>query len=630
MSSVESNIFRIELFRAAALILAVVVLLYGHTLHAPFYLDDAAALTENYRLRDLAATLSQVFSQRGLSNLTFALNFRLTGWALAPLHLTNIALHAGCGLLVWLLLRRLVAGRVVPLLGALFFIVHPLQTQAVTYLVQRSAVLGAFFFLLAFLLYLRAREVLAAGHTRSSSQYLRPYLGALLAGGCALLAKENTATLPLALLVFDAFYPLPGVRSRRQSLFDTLPFFVAPFLLASRMLPDILRSGQTTLVLATSTNNDPLHYLVTQLSVIWVYLRLLILPYGQALEHDYPLASELLTWQNSLAVCGLLLVAWSTWRIRQRRPLLAFGVAWFFLALAVESSIIPLDPLFEHRLYLPMFGLVLVLADGLPTLLGERRTWIVLGIAVLVCLPLTWRRNDLWNSSVRLNESDLKVSPKSDRVHLALIFDYRDAGRIGDAERLARQLLRNNPRSAIAYEELALLYANQGETRKALTILEDGLKLLPQSPTLFKAGANINLGVQQPQEAVAFLKRGVLAAPENAAMHNQLAALYFELGELADAEAVYRESLRLANRAATHRNLGKVLYALGRMREALAAARMAQQLEPGNPDNIEGVGMSALAMGEMPTAREALDALENIDEEGARRLRAAISTAGGR
>lgn len=99
-----------ERILAATLLLATVALLYVHTLHAPFYLDDPGALAENYRLRDLSATLTQFFSQRGLTNLTFALNFHFTGWDLPPLHLTNIALHALCGILVWLLLRQLIPG----------------------------------------------------------------------------------------------------------------------------------------------------------------------------------------------------------------------------------------------------------------------------------------------------------------------------------------------------------------------------------------------------------------------------------------------------------------------------------------------------------------------------------------
>ena len=128
---------------ASLLLATLCVLLYGHTLDVPFYLDDYGNLDENFLLRDLPATATQIFSRRGLTNLTFALNYRLSGWSLPPLHLANIALHAGCGFLVWLLLRQLLGGRWLPLLGALLFVAHPLQTQAVTYLVQRSTVLAA-------------------------------------------------------------------------------------------------------------------------------------------------------------------------------------------------------------------------------------------------------------------------------------------------------------------------------------------------------------------------------------------------------------------------------------------------------------------------------------------------------
>jgi hypothetical protein len=129
-------------WRTVVLLAGTVALLYGHTLQAPFYLDDVRGIAENSLLRDLPAAASRLFSQRGLTTLTFALNHRLTGLSLPSLHLVNILLHAGCGLLVWRLLLRLAGGGWLPLLGALLFVAHPLQTQGVTYLIQRAKVLG--------------------------------------------------------------------------------------------------------------------------------------------------------------------------------------------------------------------------------------------------------------------------------------------------------------------------------------------------------------------------------------------------------------------------------------------------------------------------------------------------------
>lgn len=612
------------------LIVAAVALLYGHTLQAPFYLDDQWAIVDRHLLRDLPASLRHLFGQRGLTYLTFAINFRLTGLSLPALHLTNLALHAGCGILVWLLLRRFVAGFWLPLLGALLFVAHPLQTQAVTYLVQRATLLGSFFFLLAFLLYLRARQALAAGAARTAFAYLRPYLGAVAAGACAVLAKENTATLPLVLLVWDRLFPLPSRQDWRQSLRDSLPFCLAPLLVGLSMLVTVAAAGGSAILavpLASMQHNGPLNYLFTQFSVLWVYLRLLLLPYGQALEHDYPVVATLVTGQSLLALAGLLALGWGAWRLRRRLPLLAFGVAWFFLALAVESSVIPLDPLFEHRLHLPLFGFVLVLLTGLPALLGERRAALLLALALLICAPLTWQRNSLWNDPIALYEDNLRQVPGSERASETLATLYGKVGRFDAERQLLEKTLRHFPENYIVSVNLAKVYAEENRWPEAYALLEEGIRRQPEVADFYETAALLASRQGESQRAVDYLRRGV-AAPgaERARLWNDLGVLYSEAGEARQAEAAFRESLAANpdNRDA-HLNLGKEYYARQRWAEALAALRRAQQLDPGNPEILEGLGRSALQSGEPETAHWAAGKLRHVDQQAWQRLQIEIA-----
>lgn len=598
------------------LLIATAALLYGHTLDVPFYLDDYGNLSENFLLRDLPATVTQLFSRRGLTKLTFALNYRLSGWSLAPLHLVNIALHAGCGFLLWLLLRQLLAGRWLPLLGALLFVVHPLQTQAVTYLVQRSTVLAAACFLAAILLHRRARGALAGGACRTSAGYLGPYVGAVLLGGCALLAKENAATLPLLLVAHDRLFPGGVARSRRQALLDYLPYCIAPLLLGGAALPGVLAGAEATVQtsMLSLQHNSPLNYLFTQFQVLWVYLRLLLLPYVQALEHDYPVVGSLLNGLSFAALAGWLAVAWLLWRLRRRRPLLVFGAVWFFCGLLVESSLIPLDPLFEHRLYLAFPGFALALIDALMALFGERRTVAVLVTLLVICLPLTWQRNALWRDPVAFYEDNRRVAPRSERAAMALMLQYKETGRAADAERLARELIVLNPRFGIGWRELAGLLVQRGAGEEALAVVAAGLRHLPGDPDLYRAGAAVYLARGETQAAVDFLRRGVEAAPRSAAMRNWLAALYFEVGRFPEAETTYRESLRLNERsAATRKNLAKVLYAQGQMSESLTELRGALALAPGAPDILEGLALTAFAVGDQATAKLAADKLRYSD-----------------
>lgn len=614
---------------AVSCLAAAVVLLYGHTLNVPFYLDDTRALAENYRLRDLPATVAKLFSQRGFTNLTFALNFRLTGWALPPLHLTNIALHAACGLLVWRLLGRLFSGRTLPLLGALLFLVHPLQTQAVTYLVQRSAVLAALFSLVALLLYLTFRERRAAGVEFSSAACLAPYLGAVLSGAFAVLSKESAATLPLILFVYDRLFPQGSERGGARRLAVYLPFCLVPLALGAATLIGLwLQGGEKLLYypLASLQHNASLNYLFTQFSVLWIYLRLLLLPYGQALEHDYPVVGALLTAQNALALAGWLAVLWAAWRFRRQRPLAVFGLTWFLLALVVESSVIPLDPLFEHRLYLAMPGALLAILDLLTVAFGMRRAGVLCLIAVLACLPLTWQRNALWNDPTVFFEDNLRVIPDSERAMISLSALYLRESRFAEARALLERAVLAYPGNDRFYINLALLASKEGRPEEAFTRIETGLRRLPAVTELYETAAALAQHWGNPMRAEHYLRQG-LAHPETdkARLDNNLGVLFGEEGRSDEALHAFASSLeRRAVNPVALRNLGKEYFVRQNWSEAYAALRRALEYEPGHPEALEGLGRTALLLGDVPAARRALAKLEHSDPTAARRLRNAV------
>jgi protein O-mannosyl-transferase len=528
----------------------VTILLYAHTLHVPFYLDDNGALVDNYLLRDLPAVLRNLFNSRSLTNLTFALNYRLTGWALPPLHVVNIGLHAGCGLLVWLLLRRLFSHkRWLPLLGVLLFIAHPLQTEAVTYLVQRTTVLAAFLFLLAFFYYLRARSALAAGNARTSVAYLSPYIGAVLVGSGAALAKENAVTLPLVLVAYGLLFPIPGQRSWRLLLGDYLPFFVVPLALACKVLLLPLLRGEPLVfyndAINTLQGNDSLHYFVTQFKVMWVYFRLLLFPYHQALLHNYPITRELWTGLNLLGLSGLLALAFLAWQLRRSRPLVAFGCVWFFLALAVESSLIPLDPLFEHRLYLPIFGFLLAALDGLLTMVGEKKTCLLGVVALLAFLPLTWQRNALWNDPVAFYQDNCRVTPDNAWAANNLGYALKEKGRLNEAIEQYERSLRLNKNDAKTYNNLGVALDEQGLPDAAISQYRQALMLNPND-----AETHNNLGAAlvangQFNDALRELKLALEIKPDYLMAHNNLGVAFLRTGQLDAAIREYRKALAI-------------------------------------------------------------------------------------
>jgi tetratricopeptide (TPR) repeat protein len=512
---------------ALAAILLATVVCYGNTLTVPFVLDDLTSVLGNPLVKEFRFSLRP----RIVGDASFALNHALHGFSLAGYHLTNLLLHGVTGCLVYalgfLLLRtpRFAAAagqpvwRLFPLLAALLFTVHPLQTQAVTYIAQRVTVLAALFYLASLCCYLLARQSGAAGRRCAL------LAGAVLAGLLAMLSKENAATLPLVMMLCElVLFPDRGRRGLLAPLGFLAIALVVPFTWALAR-PG---SGGLTELLARISADAPaiprLTYLATQLRVVVTYLRLLVLPVGQNLDYDYPLAASfaappvmasLALHLALLATAGLLL-----WRSRRAASgaapamgLAGFGIGWFYLALTVESSIFPIrDVIFEHRVYLPSVGICLA-AAALVCLLRERlagRPPLAGGVAVaawsLVALLAlaTVLRNGVWGDEATLWGDVVRKSPGKARAHGSLARVFKERGRTAEAVAEYRAALTADPDDAAATNNLGTIFLEQGRYSSARRLFERATSLDPAS-----AKVQYNLGS-------VMLKLGDLAGAEQA------------------------------------------------------------------------------------------------------------------
>ncbi len=692
---------RVRLAEAGLVLLCLAgvgLAVYAPSLDGPFVFDDHIHLLRNraIQLRELslaglwsAATESP--AHRPVANLSFALNYWWGGSRPRGYHALNLALHVANGLLVYALARAALRRRPLALgdrrlargvagLAALLFVVHPLQTQSVSYVVQRMNLLCAFFYLAALACYVLARE-------RAPGTRRIPLAACAASGLLALGSKQNAVTLPLAIFLWEwCFYrdfdPAFARRAWRRA--------GAPLLLLAALVWWWIFQGPHWGYNAKAFGM--LERALTQGRAIALYLSLALLPLPSRLNllHDLPLSRSLLDPPSTLpALLAVAASAAGAMLLARRVPWLAFGALWFLLHLAVESSILPLDLVYEHRNYLPLAGLCLAASVGAARLARQRALPLVaLGLALALPFAVFARqRNRVWADPLALWSDVVAKSPANPLARSDLASALAFAGRSREALAEAERALALAPGSARIHANLGAAYSRLGRWGRAVHHLERAQAAAPDDAELESALGAALLQAGQRERARAHLARAVardpqsaraaynvallardegdLAAaragleralrlePEHADAHQALGFLLEESGSLGAALPHYEEALRLAPSASAHARLGWALAQLGRDREArqqlaqglekhsgmpLARARLAWLLATSSDAEVRDPrrarGLARRAQRELPAgdpfALEALAAAEaalgNL-AEGARLAREALAAA---
>ncbi|GAM08934.1 transmembrane and TPR repeat-containing protein F38B6.6 [Geobacter sp. OR-1] len=528
------------------LIAAVGVALYCRTLGVPWLFDDPQNIMDNPVVHDISKAFKSLLAVRGFAYLTFAVNYRFGGLDVTGYHLVNIGIHLCASWFVWLLAKRVFAEpdyrprAVLPavpdavLLSAaasFLFLVHPIQTQSVNYIVQRMTTLSALLALVAIYAYCRARESVAAGSGLSTPAHVIWYLVSLLTMALACMTKQNAVLIPAEILLFDWLIlnrgALPSHYGRRLA-------YLVPFLLVSALFI-YLHVGKDELVLkeagradywvraeAASAGKKPAPgqpalnvadlskprradappenlqalYLATEMTVLWKYIRLLVLPYNQVFDYGYPLVSKVVTLPNLAAAAGHLLFAGLALVLARRRPLLSFGILWFYISLSVESSIIPLDAMVEHRLYLPMFGFAVAAVDLGGRFSNKRIALATLGLVIAGYAGAAMQRNLLWSNPIAFALDGRDKAPHNQRNHITLANAYADAGRWADAEAALRKAIPVRPYHNVPYDNLGVALIKQGKFSEARTWFSLATILNPEYPNaIYNYGyASLRLG----------------------------------------------------------------------------------------------------------------------------------------
>lgn len=597
MESDQVSLWR-DPFIQILIIVAGGFLLYFNTLMIPFTFDDFACLVGNPVINSFNCfpDTSQVFGLsihpdlknnlilRPLAYFTFALNYHFHGLNLFGYHLVNLLLHLGCALLVYSLVyltlkipvppngenphreEQPVYFHYLPLFTALLFLCHPLQTQAVNYVIQRFVPLATFFYLSALALYIQSR---CASTPRSR---LLPYILALIAAVLAMESKEIAFTLPAVMVLFEFIFFSGKLAPRVAGL---IPFLLTMAIIPGKLLrlPSPVQTGKAENVssamnLVNYSGVSPWDYLTTQFGVITTYLRLLLLPVGQNLDYDYPLQHGFFKAEVLLPLSLLLgIVAIGVYLLKRSsgnllHKIVAFGIFWFFITLSVESSIVPIDDLiFEHRVYLPSIGFFMALLAGAASLInrltGEsvarsRVATSLLIAAVLSLSAATMARNQVWRDEVTLWSDVVRKSPNKARAHVCLGEALLRQGRMklgnngllagkrlqrdGRDERLQaavnayREAIRLGPDLPVAHEKLAEALTLQKNFDEALRTLATSIRLNPKSSIPYVLRGEICEARGDLLQARSEYLEAIRKEPSAPMPHGKLADIYAKQG----------------------------------------------------------------------------------------------------
>jgi len=620
---------------AIVLIAVASLLVYSNSFDGAMVFDDVPHIVGSRDLHDLS-NVSRWWhhdSRRPIGYLTLALNYRLHGLDVRGYHITNTLIHIIGSILVYglllLTLSRPVVDpplpprtrRVLALFGALIFAVHPLQTQAVSYIVQRLASLATMFYLLSLVLYVQARVSRGRPLVRGLG-----FAGSAVAALLAMLTKENAFTVPIAIALYEVVFLSSGAWGRHVR--DIRVWLALAVLVGSLLVVPALMSFDVSRVFATippehghSYTLTPWTYFLTQCRVLLTYLRLLVLPVHQVLDYDYPVATKLDGRTLAAMACLLGILGFAAWRLRRGDRLVGFGCLWFFLALSVESSFIPIaDVIFEHRVYLAMFGFVLVVI-GLLAQWPLPRAAAILAAAVVVLGITTYRRNLVWRDGLTLWSDVVRKAPNNARGNTNLGNEYLTRNQPEQARPYLERAIAINPNYGEAQTNLGSYYMERGQAALAESHLRRAVELVPDNTMAHYNLATFYLKTGRTDLAEREFDQALAIAPEFASAYTNLAICMYQTGNDDRAIAYSERAIALEPRdSRAYTNMGRAWKRKGDLQRAVSCYQRAYEIDPGALDNVINLGNAALTMNQLSVAEEWYQRALAADQRSARGL----------
>jgi tetratricopeptide (TPR) repeat protein len=570
------------------------IVVYRGTLAAPLIYDDRIWITWNPSIQHLGSIIdvlsppsgSVVFGRPVLS-LSLALNYAISGERAWSYHLANLGIHVLAALVLFGIIARtlelrpalLASGRdriLAAFAVALLWALHPLQTESVTYVIQRAESLMGLFYLLT--LYCFVRGARSPG---PRSWHLLAVLFCLL----GMATKEVMVTAPLMVLAYDRTFVAGTFREAlrlRRGLYLGLAL--------TWIVPGFLALGLHGRGVGYGLGYSWKGYGLTECWVVVHYLLLSVWPHPLVFDYGTDIVGGLRDVLPS--ACLLAVLVGGALLAFIRRTALGFAGAWFFLILAPSSSVIPVafQPMAEHRMYLSLAAVMAVAVAGAWAAIGRRSLLLVLA-AALALGTCSYVRNRDYRTEATIWADTVRRRPQNPRAHLALGSALAMEWRNPEAAEQFEETLRIDPGDFQARRNLGMAFYHMGRAEDALAQYRAIAPPTPDSEALhYDIGLALDLAGRTDQ-AIGEYRRALELDPGDAEAHNNLGSALFRTGRDMDAVVEYGRALSFSpNSARIHFNLALALVRMGGIRNAMLQYREAIRLEPGNAEAHNNLG----------------------------------------
>jgi protein O-mannosyl-transferase len=613
---------------AIILIAVIGILAYANSFNNSFQFDDGFHIVDGQKIKKMEnvtrASHWKAIGNRPLSFFTLAVDYKLAEKepsgvpSVVGFHISNLIFHIIAAFMAFLLALEIMSLNIfkknkviqdykvlIALFSAFIFIAHPIQTQAVTYVVQRMAVLAGLFYMWSVVLYIRGRKAHLDPKLDKAWKPYAFYAGAFLAGFLGLLSKQNAITFPLAFLLVEFFF----IRDEKEKIDKK---FLIP---VASVIGIIIVMG--AIIMGIPKEFDRISradYLVTQFSVITRYWQLMFLPVGQHLDYYWPISQTLWGTKELLSLAFLLLtMAFGVWLYLKKWYIASFGIFWFYLALSLESSIIPIrDVIFEHRLYTATFGFAFALSYVVFYFLSPKNIkypLIILSVITLAYVGASLKRNSVWKNPYTLWSDSVKKSPKRERAHYWLATYYMGVKDNENAMKSYNTSIECNPGFPLAYNGRGNLKKEMGDNKGAIEDYNKAVKLDPKYITAYYNRGITYAAMNKFDKAIADYDKSIKLGNNASGVYYNRANAKRKNKDFKGAIEDYNTSLKIDPTfplCVFNRGLTKAQ--MGNHSEAIKDIDQAIKLDPKNHLFYNGKGVSQIAL------KKYTDAIGNFDK----------------